>query len=290
VLRRALSEVAHEIPATLAEEKQPVLGVTLLNILGGLDVPTTGRLLYRGQDLTAASDRALTAYRRDHVGFVFQFYNLVPSLTALENVALVTDLARRPLSAEEALDLVGLSSRRDHYPAQLSGGEQQRVAIARAIAKRPDVLLCDEPTGALDVQTGKVVLEAIERVNRELTRALAVLGTTEDPGQLTAVRSPVSGSVLRLVRESAGPVAAGAPLLEIGDVTRLEVDADLLSSDAAEVRPDAAATVTGWGGPTTLRARVRRIDPAAFTKVSALGLEEQRVDVDCRHCRPWRGG
>jgi len=148
---------------------------TLLNILGGLDVPTSGRVLYRDQDLTAANERALTAYRRDHVGFVFQFYNLVPSLTARENVALVTDLAERPLFPEDALALVGLEQRLDHYPAQLSGGEQQRVAIARAIAKRPDVLLCDEPTGALDAQTGKVVLAAVERVNRELGTTTAVI-------------------------------------------------------------------------------------------------------------------
>jgi putative ABC transport system ATP-binding protein len=148
---------------------------TLLNILGGLDVPTAGRLVYRDHDLTVANERSLTMYRRDHVGFVFQFYNLVPSLTARENVALVTDLAENPISPEEALSLVGLRQRLDHYPAQLSGGEQQRVAIARAIAKRPDVLLCDEPTGALDVQTGKVVLEAIERVNRELGTTTAVI-------------------------------------------------------------------------------------------------------------------
>jgi putative ABC transport system ATP-binding protein len=148
---------------------------TLLNILGGLDVPTSGRILYRGRDLTAADERTLTAYRRDHVGFVFQFYNLVPSLTARENVALVTDLAERPLSPENALDLVGLSERLDHYPAQLSGGEQQRVAIARAIAKRPDVLLCGEPTGALDGQTGKRVLDALEHVNRELGTTTAVI-------------------------------------------------------------------------------------------------------------------
>lgn len=148
---------------------------TLLNILGGLDVPTSGRLAYRGGDLTAATERALTAYRRDHVGFVFQFYNLVPSLTARENVALVTDLADKPLSPEDALALVGMSGRLDHYPAQLSGGEQQRVAIARAIAKRPDVLLCDEPTGALDIETGKMVLGAIERVNRELGTTTAVI-------------------------------------------------------------------------------------------------------------------
>jgi putative ABC transport system ATP-binding protein len=148
---------------------------TLLNLLGGLDVPSSGRVVYRGRDLTLASERALTAYRRDHVGFVFQFYNLIPSLTARENVALVTDLAERPLAPELALGLVGLESRLDHYPAQLSGGEQQRVAIARAIAKRPDILLCDEPTGALDAHTGKVVLEAIERVNRELGTTTAVI-------------------------------------------------------------------------------------------------------------------
>jgi putative ABC transport system ATP-binding protein len=148
---------------------------TLLNILGGLDVPTSGRIAYRGVELTVANDRALTRYRRDHVGFVFQFYNLVPSLTARENVALVTDLAEKPLSPEDALELVGMSQRLDHYPAQLSGGEQQRVAIARAIAKRPDVLLCDEPTGALDVKTGKMVLAAIERVNRELGTTTAVI-------------------------------------------------------------------------------------------------------------------
>jgi putative ABC transport system ATP-binding protein len=148
---------------------------TLLNIMGGLDVPTSGRVLYADQDLATANQRALTFYRRDHVGFVFQFYNLIPSLTARENVALVTDLAEDPLSPEEALDLVGLSQRLDHYPAQLSGGEQQRVAIARAIAKRPQVLLCDEPTGALDVATGKVVLSAIAEANRELHTTTVVI-------------------------------------------------------------------------------------------------------------------
>jgi putative ABC transport system ATP-binding protein len=148
---------------------------TLLNILGGLDVPSTGRIVYRDRDLTDASERTLTVYRRDHVGFVFQFYNLVPSLTARENVALVTDIADDPLTPEEALELVGLSHRLDHYPAQMSGGEQQRVAIARAIAKRPNVLLCDEPTGALDVETGKRVLAAIEHVNRELGATTAVI-------------------------------------------------------------------------------------------------------------------
>jgi putative ABC transport system ATP-binding protein len=148
---------------------------TLLNIIGGLDTPTSGRVLYRDEDLTAADERALTLYRRRHVGFVFQFYNLIPSLTARENVALVTDIVSTPMRPEDALDLVGLSPRRDHFPSQLSGGEQQRVAIARAIAKRPDVLLCDEPTGALDVATGIVVLEAIERVNRELGTTTIVI-------------------------------------------------------------------------------------------------------------------
>jgi putative ABC transport system ATP-binding protein len=141
---------------------------TLLNILGGLDVPTSGTVLFRGTDLAAADDAARTRYRRDHVGFVFQFYNLIPSLTARENVALVTDLAARPMSPEEALQRAGLPDRMDHFPAQLSGGEQQRVAIARAIAKRPAVLLCDEPTGALDYETGKHVLQAIADVNQQL--------------------------------------------------------------------------------------------------------------------------
>lgn len=140
---------------------------TLLNILGGLDVPTSGEVRYRDIDLSAAGDRELTRYRRDHVGFVFQFYNLIPSLTARENVAAVTEIASDPMLPEEALELVGLKARIDHFPAQLSGGEQQRVAIARAIAKRPDVLLCDEPTGALDSATGVLVLEALERANRE---------------------------------------------------------------------------------------------------------------------------
>lgn len=148
---------------------------TLLNILGGLDVPTSGTLRYRDHDLTVDDDTALTRYRRDHVGFVFQFYNLIPSLTAKENVALITDIAADPMKPEEALKLVGLEHRMDHFPSQLSGGEQQRVAIARAIAKRPEVLLCDEPTGALDVQTGIVVLEAIERANRELGTTTVVI-------------------------------------------------------------------------------------------------------------------
>jgi len=148
---------------------------TLLNILGGLDTATSGQVLYRDEDLTAADDARLTEYRRHHVGFVFQFYNLIPSLTARENVAIVTEIAQDPMAPEEALGLVGLAERLDHFPAQLSGGEQQRVAIARAIAKRPAVLLCDEPTGALDSETGIVVLQALERVNRELGTATAII-------------------------------------------------------------------------------------------------------------------
>ena len=148
---------------------------TLLNILGGLDTPSNGHVLYRDRDLTRASDSELTKYRRYHVGFVFQFYNLIPSLTALENVAVVTEIAKTPMQPQQALQLVGLDQRLDHFPAQLSGGEQQRVAIARAIAKNPDVLLCDEPTGALDSKTGIVVLEALQRVNRELGTTTAVI-------------------------------------------------------------------------------------------------------------------
>jgi putative ABC transport system ATP-binding protein len=148
---------------------------TLLNIIGGLDVPTSGQVLYRDIDLTRADESALTQYRRRHVGFVFQFYNLIPSLTAEENVALVTEISEAPMPPADALDLVQLSARRDHFPAQLSGGEQQRVAIARAIAKRPSVLLCDEPTGALDIATGIVVLEALARVNAEMGTTTVVI-------------------------------------------------------------------------------------------------------------------
>jgi putative ABC transport system ATP-binding protein len=148
---------------------------TLLNILGGLDVPSAGTVTYADHDLTSANEAALTRYRREHVGFVFQFYNLIPSLTARENVALVTEIATDPMRPEDALEMVELRDRMDHFPAQLSGGEQQRVAIARAIAKRPDVLLCDEPTGALDIGTGVVVLEAIDRVNRELGTTVVVI-------------------------------------------------------------------------------------------------------------------
>jgi putative ABC transport system ATP-binding protein len=148
---------------------------TLLNILGGLDVASSGQVLWRGQDLARADEATLTRYRREHVGFVFQFYNLIPSLTARENVALVTDIAGSPMPPEEALGLVGLGERLDHFPAQLSGGEQQRVAIARAVAKRPVVLLCDEPTGALDAQTGRLVLQVLARVNRELGTTTAII-------------------------------------------------------------------------------------------------------------------
>jgi putative ABC transport system ATP-binding protein len=148
---------------------------TLLNILGGLDVPTSGTVFYRGQQLTKFDDAALTRYRREHVGFVFQFYNLIPSLTARENVALVTDISARPMNPSDALALVNLGERADHFPSQLSGGEQQRVAIARAVAKNPAVLLCDEPTGALDVHTGVLVLEAIDAINQQLGTTTAVI-------------------------------------------------------------------------------------------------------------------
>ena len=169
---------------------------TLLNILGGLDRPSDGQVWFRDTDLTACNESALTRYRRDHVGFVFQFYNLMPSLTALENVALVTEIAPRPMAPAEALELVGLEARLNHFPAQLSGGEQQRVAIARAIAKRPDVLLCDEPTGALDSATGIRVLEAIEAVNRDL-------GTTT---ALITHNAPIASMADRVVRFGDGHI------------------------------------------------------------------------------------
>ena len=148
---------------------------TLLNILGGLDTATTGSVRFRGRELTRFSDRELTLYRRNYVGFIFQFYNLIPSLTARENVALVSEIAPHPMKPEEALELVGLGSRLDHFPAQLSGGEQQRVAIARAVAKRPEIMLCDEPTGALDSKTGILVLEALASTNRELGTTTAII-------------------------------------------------------------------------------------------------------------------
>jgi putative ABC transport system ATP-binding protein len=174
---------------------------TLLNILGGLDLPTSGHIFFRDRDLTHASDAELTRFRRDCVGFVFQFYNLIPSLTARENVALVTEIVRFPLRPEEALELVGLGNRLDHFPSQLSGGEQQRVAIARAIAKRPEVLLCDEPTGALDFQTGKLVLENLEKVNRELGTTAAII--THNAG-IAAMADRVvtmrSGEIIRIQR------------------------------------------------------------------------------------------
>ena len=157
---------------------------TLLNILGGLDTPSAGQVFYGDRDLTHASGNELTNYRRYHVGFVFQFYNLIPSLTARENVAVVTEIAAAPMSPEEALQLVDLGERMDHFPAQLSGGEQQRVAIARAIAKQPDVLLCDEPTGALDSKTGIVVLEALQRINQELGTTTAVITHNADIAQM----------------------------------------------------------------------------------------------------------
>lgn len=170
---------------------------TLLNILGGLDQPTSGKVFYRDQELTTWNQRQLTQFRRDHVGFIFQFYNLVPSLTALENVALVTELVPRSMAPLQALQMVGLEPRRDHFPAQLSGGEQQRVAIARAIAKRPAILLCDEPTGALDLSTGAMVLEAIEQVNREL-------GTTTVVITHNAV---IAGMADRVIKMSDGQIA-----------------------------------------------------------------------------------
>jgi putative ABC transport system ATP-binding protein len=148
---------------------------TLLNIVGGLDHATDGAVLFKGEDLTRYTDRQLTLYRREHIGFVFQFYNLISSLTAWENVALVTEISTNPMDPAEALEMVGLAERMHHFPAQLSGGEQQRVAIARAIAKRPDVLLCDEPTGALDFKTGIVVLEALARINEELKATTVII-------------------------------------------------------------------------------------------------------------------
>ena len=170
---------------------------TLLNILGGLDVPTAGEVYYRDHQLTAASEEELTRFRREHVGFVFQFYNLIPSLTALENVSLVTEIAQRPLDPVAALRLVGLGDRVHHFPAQMSGGEQQRVAIARAVAKRPDVLLCDEPTGSLDYVTGKLVLEVLAQVNRDLGTTVAVI----------THNAAIAAMADRVVRMSSGRIA-----------------------------------------------------------------------------------
>jgi putative ABC transport system ATP-binding protein len=170
---------------------------TLLNILGGLDAPTGGLVSFRDHNLVDADDRALTRYRREHVGFVFQFYNLIPSLTARENVALVTEIAEHPMRPEEALALVGLGDRLDHFPAQLSGGEQQRVAIARAVAKRPDVLLCDEPTGALDAETGRLVLKTLADVNRDVGTATAII----------THNAVIAGIADRVLRMTSGRIA-----------------------------------------------------------------------------------
>jgi len=184
---------------------------TLLNIIGGLDTATRGSVHYRGEELTSMTDDQLTEYRRAHVGFVFQFYNLIPSLTARENVALVTDIATDPMPAHEALEMVDLGNRLDHFPAQLSGGEQQRVAIARAVAKRPDVLLCDEPTGALDAETGKRVLSVLQRVNESTATTTAIITHNAAIGRMAD----------RVVRMSSGEIvertvnAARAPIEEI---------------------------------------------------------------------------
>lgn len=183
---------------------------TLLNILGGLDVPSTGELWFEDHRLSGASEAELTTYRREHVGFVFQFYNLIPSLTVRENVALVTDIVKDPMPIDEAIDRVGLTPRRDHFPAQLSGGEQQRVAIARAIVKRPAVLLCDEPTGALDFQTGKLVLHTIADINREI-------GTTT---LVITHNAPIARMADRVV------------VLGDGRIQRVEVNTDKVSPDA----------------------------------------------------------
>ena len=176
---------------------------TLLNILGGLDTPTAGEVSYCDHRLDGADETALTRFRRDHVGFVFQFYNLIPSLTVRENVQLVADISTDPMPVDEAVERVGLAPRRDHFPAQLSGGEQQRVAIARAIVKRPDVLLCDEPTGALDYQTGKRVLETIERINRELgTTVVVITHNASIGGMADRVIHLADGRIREIVRNA----------------------------------------------------------------------------------------
>lgn len=185
---------------------------TLLNILGGLDRPTSGTLKYKDHDLSHADDEELTGYRRQSVGFVFQLYNLIPSLTARENVSLVSEIAVRPMLPEEALEMVGLGDRLDHFPAQLSGGEQQRVAIARAVAKQPEILLCDEPTGALDAQTGKLVLSVLEKVNRE----------TETTTAIITHNVAIGGLGDRVIRMSSG------------EVTELEINERRVSLDEVE--------------------------------------------------------
>ncbi|HJV90367.1 MAG TPA: ABC transporter ATP-binding protein [Holophagaceae bacterium] len=185
---------------------------TLLNILGGLDAPTSGEATFRDHDLVAAGEAELTRYRREHVGFVFQHYNLIPSLTVRENVALVTEIAERPMAPERALELVGLAHRLDHFPAQLSGGEQQRTAIARAIVKQPDVLLCDEPTGALDYDTGRLVLETLTKVNEELGTTLVVITHN-------AAIAGMADRVLRLASGRIASVEANARKLGAGELS-----------------------------------------------------------------------
>ena len=183
---------------------------TLLNILGGLDTPTSGQVFYGDQEISHADDTALTLFRRNHVGFVFQFYNLIPSLTAIENVALVTEISQHPLNPADALALVGLSNRINHFPAQLSGGEQQRIAIARAIAKQPDILLCDEPTGALDVQTGILVLEAIKNINQELGTTTAVITHNAVVGKMADRVIYISDGKISGIESNDKPCAASA--------------------------------------------------------------------------------
>jgi len=209
VMIEALREVTLELPEG---QFVVILGPsgsgksTLLNILGGIDTPTAGRVFFRGEEMSGYGERRLTQYRRNHVGFVFQFYNLIPSLTAEENVEMATQISDEPMDAAESLALVGLQERRTHFPSQLSGGEQQRVAIARALAKRPDVLLCDEPTGALDYATGKIVLEALQQVN--LKTATAVVTITHNAaiaGMANRVVRLLDGRV-REVRRNPTPV------------------------------------------------------------------------------------
>jgi len=179
---------------------------TLLNIMGGIDTPTAGRVLFRGEDIAGFSQRRLTLYRRNHVGFVFQFYNLIPSLTAEENVEMATQITENPMEAAECLALVGLEERRTHFPSQLSGGEQQRVAIARAVAKRPDVLLCDEPTGALDYSTGKVVLEVLRDVNEKTGTSVAIITHNAAIGQMGHRLVRIIDGKVREIRENPSPL------------------------------------------------------------------------------------
>ena len=179
---------------------------TLLNIMGGIDTPTAGRVLFRGEDIAGFGQRRLTLYRRNHVGFVFQFYNLIPSLTAQENVEMATQITEDPMDAAECLALVGLEERRTHFSSQLSGGEQQRVAIARAVAKRPDVLLCDEPTGALDYSTGKVVLEVLREVNQKTGTSVVIITHNAAIGQMGHRLVRVIDGKVREVRENPRPL------------------------------------------------------------------------------------